>query len=123
MLRKFSIHEEGKKPVAFLYYDDHLEEYSIKIINRDLQVAMPAILYFCVKNKKYELNPKESMTFIREHIIPSDRAGMDYILKQCGFPYYKEIFFIEKFRGRNVMDDFLIDEIITDDEEMILYYK
>lgn len=114
MLRKYSIHKEGsplEDAVAYLYYDEETRKYSIDIICKDKKKPMPALMWFALDINKYHLDDDVAKLFVREHIIPPDRAGMDYILKELGFPYYDEILFLDKFKGRSVMDDFLIERV------------
>lgn len=114
MLRKYSIHQEGKsidEAVAYLYYDECTKKYSIDIVCRDKSIPMPAIIWFAVDIGKYHLDDDIARRYVREHVIPPDRAGIDYILKKLGFPYYDEIFFLDKFKGRSVMDNFLTERV------------
>ena len=107
MLRKYSIHEEGSEPVGYLYYDEGTRQYSVDIIKRESgdYTGYPAILWESAKLGKFHLSHDLAYMYVREHVIPSDRAGIEDILKKLNFPYYDEIFFIDKFHGKNVMDD------------------
>lgn len=40
----------------------------------------------------YHVEDDIARLYVKEHVIPSDRAGIDYILKKLRFPYYDEIF-------------------------------
>lgn len=114
MLRKYSIHDEKKgieDAVAYLYYDEETKKYSLEVVEREIYPGLPAILICAIQLGKYYFDDEIARLYVKEHVIPPDRAGMDYILKELSFPYYDEIFFLDKFRGRSVMDEYLIDRV------------
>lgn len=115
MLRKYSIHEkysDMKDAVAYLYYDESTRKYSMDIICKNLSVPMPAILYILASQGRYHVDDDIARLYVKEHVIPSDRAGIGYILKKLRFPYYDEIFFLDKFQGRSVMDEFICERVV-----------
>lgn len=111
MLRKYSIHKEGFEPVGYLYYNEETEKYSLDIV-ADMNTDMPAILYLAAKIGRFHLDDDMARQYVKEHIIPPDCAGISDILAILKFPYYSEIFFLDKFRGKSVMDEFLIERVV-----------
>lgn len=114
MLRKYSIHHKDESvdiAVAYLYYNEETGQYSLDITGVEGKDPMPAMISMAIEIGKYHFDDKLAKAYVREHVIPPDRAGIDYILKKLGFPYYDAIFFLDKFRGRSVMDDYLIDRV------------
>lgn len=107
MLRKYSIHKDGEDPVAYLYYDEETRKYSVDIITTNDKQDLPAMITLSIRINKFHWGDDLARQYVKEHVIPSDRAGIDDILKMLGFPYYDEIFFLDKFKGRSVMDNFL----------------
>ena len=111
MLRKYSIHKQDENPVAYLYYDEDTRLYSVDIITDDYKQELPAMINSSIRIGKMHWDDKIARIYVKEHVIPSDRAGINDILKLLGFPYYDEIFFLDKFEGRSVMDNFLCTRI------------
>lgn len=114
MLRKYSIHHKDEGidvAVAYLYYDEETRLYSLDITGIRGKDPMPAMIIVATELNKLHFDDKLARAYVREHVIPPDRAGIDYILKKLDFPYYDAIFFLDKFRGRSVMDDYLIDRV------------
>lgn len=111
MLRKYSIHKENEEPVAYLYYDEHTGMYSADILASNPNRELPAMITLSIRRGIAHWDDKLTRLYVKEHVIPSDRAGINDILKMPGFPYYDEIFFLDKFEGRSVMDDFLCTRV------------
>lgn len=111
MLRKYLIHKEREEPVAYLYYDEDTRLYSADILTINDKQDLPAMITLSIRVGKMHWDDKLARAYVKEHTIPNDRAGIDYILKELGFPYYDEIFFLDRFEGRSVMDDFLCTRV------------
>ena len=113
MVRKYAVHLEGEEPVGYLYYNEEEDSYRVEIRN-DLPPDTPMPLYFTsmLWDNKYEMTGELAELYVKEYVIPPNRAGIDAILVKLGLPYYHPMFFIDLFRGRNVMDDFLMDRIV-----------
>lgn len=111
MLRKYSIHEEGRPCVGYLYYDEDTEKYALEAIPEMKNDSLPAFLICMFEAGRLRLEGYIAKRFVQERVVPPNRQGIGFILKAAGFDYYDEILFIDKFRGRCDKDDFLIDRI------------
>lgn len=112
MVRKYSIHEpDSNEPIGFLYYNEETKEYKVECCFDAPKYSGPAELILMRQMNMQYLSKELSLGFVRERVVPSGRQNIDEILHDLEIPYYDEIFFIDKLRGRCVMDNCLIDRI------------
>ena len=108
MLKKFLIHECDKDPVGELVYDTDKSEFTLKAYENIKPTEMPAFMYFMLQENKPIVSGDLAMCFVRERLVPPERANISQILADLQMPYYDEVLFLEKLHGRCVMDDFLV---------------
>lgn len=108
MLKKFLIHERDVAPVGELVFDTDTREFTLRVYENVNPKNTPAFMYFMIKYNRMEVTGDLAMCFVRERLVPPERANIAQILADLKMPYYDELLFLEKLHGRCVMDDFLV---------------
>ena len=115
MLKKYAIHEEGKPAIGYLYYNTETEQFKLVPEKGADKHDMPAFMYFMIEYGHEYVEGELALCFVRERLVPPERANIAQILADLGLPYYDEVLLLEAMRGRCVMDEFLID-LVTEPE-------
>ena len=110
MLKKFLIHKEGKAPVGELLYNMENKEFQLNVYSHidKNSTDVPAFIYFMMKDEMYTADHELAICFVRERLVPPDRANIAQILADLELPYYDEYLMLKCLNGRCVMDEFLV---------------
>lgn len=111
MLKKFSIHAEGKPSVGELVYDEDTNVFTLTVSQEADMLDMPAFMTIMRQCGHKSVTGDVAMGFVRERLVPSERANIAQILADLDMPYYSEIMMLECLHGRCVMDEFLVEPL------------
>ena len=97
-----------KKELASLIYDENKKEFQI-IISKDQEIKkLPILLQASVSKGVYSMSPSNSLAWVRNRIVPSERKNIGSILKSYGLTNYREDLILEKTEGRSIQDDYMV---------------
>ncbi|MBE6005546.1 MAG: hypothetical protein E7232_16040 [Lachnospiraceae bacterium] len=96
------------KTVATLFYDEEKQEFKIEIPKEQDERKLPMLLRASVSKGIYVLDPKFSMVWVRNRLVPCDRQNIGQFLKSYGLNNYREDLILEKTEGRSIQDDFVV---------------
>lgn len=109
MLKEYLIHKEGCEGVGKLYYDTETEKFRLEVfpdaVNKWIPLPMLAMARRGILNIDHDI----AYLFVRERVFPPDRANIGAILRELGLQFYREDLLLDKMKGKNVMDDYLIE--------------
>ncbi|WP_029201332.1 hypothetical protein [Oribacterium sp. NK2B42] len=96
------------KAVATLLYDEEKQEFKIEIPRGQDERKLPMLLRASASKGEYILNPKFSLLWVRNRLVPSERQNIGQFLKSYGLQNYREDLILEKTEGRSIQDDFVV---------------
>ncbi|WP_036608838.1 hypothetical protein [Oribacterium sp. P6A1] len=96
------------KSVATLLYDEDKQEFKIEIPKEQDERKLPMLLRASVSKGEYVMNPKFSLLWVRNRLVPSERQNIGQFLKSYGLNNYREDLILEKTEGRSIQDDFVV---------------
>ena len=97
-----------KKSVATLFYDEDKREFKI-VIPREQDISkLPMLLRASASKGIYELDPRHSLVWVQNRIVPSERQNIGQFLKSYNMPYYREDLMLEQNEGSSIQDNFLV---------------
>lgn len=102
---------EPDKAVAYLSYDPKNRNFQLSLNKNARKEAFQGMLRVFYDKKMYEPGEKWSARWVRERVTPSERQGMETILRENRMKCYDEMTFLEKNRGLSVQDDLMIKPI------------
>ena len=97
-----------KKSLATLLYDEKKNEFRI-IISADQDISkLPMMLRASASKGEYEMSPQNSMVWVRNRIVPSERQNIGLFLKSYGLTNYREDLILERTRGESIQDNYVV---------------
>lgn len=121
MLRKFLLlnpYRQIDHPAVFSY-DEEKDEFHISIKQGTRPSELPAIPKVLMQKGVYEIDDKYARIFVKERVIPPERQNIGEIMRKVGITKYNEFALLEYCSGKSCMDDFYLEEI-TDDENDLM---
>ena len=80
---------------AFAFYDEEKQEFKIEIPKEQDERKLPMLLRASVSKGIYVLDPKFSMVWVRNRLVPCDRQNIGQFLKSYGLNNYREDLILE----------------------------
>jgi len=112
MLAKYLITDNAGLDYGLLIYDVGTKVWHIEINPARTWDDTPLSLAIYIRNGIYSLDEKQSLSWVRERLLPPNRQNIHHILREMGISEYDEFAFIRKTRGVSPNDGlFLVDTI------------
>ena len=102
---------DKKKDLAFFFYFEKIEEYCMEIVGGADEWEMPFVLDTYVRRGEWTVGMKDTLQFISQRVVPSDRQNIGMILKENGLESYDEIQLFLLSEGRCAQDHCFIRQI------------
>lgn len=113
-MRLFAIMDGSRRkaePCAFLVYTEKTREFEI-VIRQDVDPdSLPQSLTSFARQGVYTLDNEQSMAFVAERLVPTDRQSLEEVLIEHGFDEHDPFPLLEEDLGRCARDDFCLREI------------
>lgn len=113
-MRLFAIMDGSRRkaePCAFLVYTEKTREFEI-VIRQDVDPdSLPQSLTSFARQGIYTLDNEQSMAFVTERLVPTDRQSLEEMLVEHGFDEHDPFPMLEEDLGRCAHDDFCLREI------------
>ncbi|WP_026488614.1 hypothetical protein [Butyrivibrio sp. XBB1001] len=94
--------------VATLQYDERKREFRIFIPQGQDLKKLPMMLRASASKGEYTMSPQNSMVWVRNRIVPSERQNIGLFLKSYGLNNYREDLILEKTNGESIQDNFVV---------------
>lgn len=114
MLKKFLIHKEGGPPVGDLVYDTDKDKFTLTAYPDPPPNTIPVVMEIMLERNMPVVKGELALCFVRERLVPPERANIAQILADLRLPYYDEVLLLEAMHGRCVMDDCLVTPTYMD---------
>lgn len=103
--------KDTEKVWAKLTYDTANKEFHLSI-PRDIDlIKSPILLSAYADNGIFELDAKQSLEWVKQRIIPSNRMNIGAILRALGLTEYDEHELLRALKGRCCQDWLYIEEV------------
>lgn len=113
-MRLFAIMDRGRRkaePCAFLVYTEKTREFET-VIRQDVDPAcLPQSLAPFARQGVYTLDNEQSMAFVTERLVSTDRQSLEEVLVEHGFEAHDPFPLLVENLGRCARDDFRLREI------------
>lgn len=110
-ITKFYVKNEGSPEVlAVLEYAHDTHIFALHI-SRDLPKNAPLFLTAYANTGFYDLTPEQAIVWVRNRIVPPNRANIGEILASYGLNKYDEFEIIRKTKGYCPQDDLYLEEV------------
>ena len=110
MLAKYLITDNDGIDYGLLTYDPEAKVWNIKINTARTWDDTPLSLAIYIRNGIYSLDEKQSLSWVRERLLPPNRQNIHHILREMDIPEYDEFAFIRKTRGVSPNDEMFLVE-------------
>lgn len=108
MLEVFYVHRVNKEPIAELYYDTDSKTFELKLLPTATFGNVTGFIHHMLLNNRNSVDGELALAFVKERLVPPNRAGIAETLSNLNLPYYDEYLLLRAMKGRCVMDDFLV---------------
>ena len=99
MSAKYLITDNAGLDYGLLTYDQGNNVWHIEINPDRTWNDTPLSLAIYIRNGIYSLDEKQSLSWVRERLLPPNRQNIQHILREMGIQKYDEFAFIQKTRG------------------------
>lgn len=96
------------KSLATLLYDEDKNEFHIIISEKQDITKLPMMLRASASKGEYNMSPQNSMVWVRNRIVPSERQNIGLFLKSYGLKHYREDLILEKTNGESIQDNYAV---------------
>lgn len=114
-IRKFYVKSKIRKKEytwAVLEYNSGTQQFALHIDKESDWHKAPIMIFAYADTGRFDLDAEWSLRWVRDRIIPPNRANIGEILKAAGLTEYSEFGMLMYHRGRCVQDDMYIEEIV-----------
>ena len=110
MLAKYLITDDAGTDYGLLTYDPETRSWKITINPSRTWNDTPLSLAIYIKNGIYSLDEKQSLSWVRERLLPPNRQNIHHILREMNISEYDEFAFIRRTRGTSPNDGLFLME-------------
>ena len=102
---------DKKKDLAYFFFSEKNRECCIEILQNADEWELPFVLDSYARRKHLTLGMSETLRFISQRIVPSDRQNIGMILKDNGLETYDEVSLFLLSEGRCAQDHCFLQKI------------
>ncbi|MDR3037546.1 MAG: hypothetical protein LBU31_03970, partial [Coriobacteriales bacterium] len=110
MQKRYSITDNNHIDYGLLTYDTNNKAWHIEINPERTWDDTPFSLAIYIKKGIYTLDEAQSLSWIRDRLLPPNRQNINYILKEIGASEYDEMAFIQITKGVSPNDSLFLVE-------------
>lgn len=97
---------------ATLTYSAGTKEFHLSIEKDATWRDAPFCIAAFVQKGMFEVGPEWALRWVKQRLIPPERANIGEILRSCGLTKYDEFGMLVAYNGRCVQDDLYIEEML-----------
>ena len=110
MFAKYLITDNAGLDYGALTYNSGTRIWHIEINPARTWEDTPLSLAIYIRNGIYSLDEKQSLSWVRERLLPPNRQNIHHILRYMNIPEYDEFAFIQRTRGVSPNDGLFLTE-------------
>jgi hypothetical protein len=104
MLRRYLITDDTGTDYGTLVYEADARTWKLDINPERTWDDTPLSLAIYIRQGIYSLDARQSLTWVRDRLLPPNRHNINHILRELDMSEYDEAAFIEKTRGVSAND-------------------
>ena len=111
MPKRFLITDNTDIEYGTLAYDPESCTWLIEINRQRTWEDTPLSLALYIKNGCYSLDERQSLTWVRDRLLPSNRQNIYDVLRELGLPEYDEYALLKVTAGHCPNDNLFLREL------------